>query len=282
MKKKMILIAAFLLSAHLAGCDPDGAVSLEWKLQPGTETLYRSVTGPLAHAIIPADHAFFQKGQPLPPDERLKFIGAKFNSGSEYQLHLVPSESGGFSVEMKLVKVNFQGISKKIWDEPFRKQLKKLIGKTVMKAELNKHGEITTAGMPQQHKNLFVVMFELPKRKVSLGDSWEISVRYLELGPNYTETEGSVMNEIRVVDLYKEGEDQIAAIEYKIREYTKGELKTPGGNALVEGELSFAGVGLFSVKNGRWLRFSGQMYNKSSFPSAKESYNSFLIEEHKK
>jgi len=174
---------------------------------------------------------------------------------------LKPIEKNRLKVEMISVETS----DGKMSDDSLTKLIKEIdrtfTGLINLKAQITDSGEITSFYLEPRQKNILALFFQLPKRRVRVGDTWSLDVNLLTMGSDFICEESGRINCVKLSSL-KHGEkgDTIAVLDYTISEYIRG--KSDAGNIRIA--TTFIGRGEFLVEEGRWRKFSGIIQGESS------------------
>ncbi len=121
-------------------------------------------------------------------------------------------------------------------------------------------GQVLNNGVLESKYNIpkFTIMFELPEKEVSVGDSWPLSMKFkVPDVSSELETENAV-NRVKFVDVLKKGEDLIAILQYEIKSPQSLEYSAFGG------AIHFKGRGDFNITKGKWEKLEGYYVTASA------------------
>ena len=126
--------------------------------------------------------------------------------------------------------------------------------------ELELDGRVASFWKPQRTRNIFAMLFQMPRTPVKIGDTWSIDVGLLEigLGPMLPSREART-NRVKLVALRKDRDDTVATLEYVLAEslVADGAGAKPGSNFHMR--MAFVGRGEFLVNKGAWRSLVGRM-----------------------
>jgi hypothetical protein len=93
---------------------------------------------------------------------------------------------------------------------------------------------------------LIKILFELPKNKVSIGDSWSLDIKM------YDFSKKSGINKVSLVDIISRDSDEIAVLKYRIKSSDKKQ------NMFI-GRINYSGTAEFNITKGKWEQFEGTL-----------------------
>jgi hypothetical protein len=128
----------------------------------------------------------------------------------------------------------------------------KFIRKAFFKGSLTTNGRlIHESGAPVFDPKINI-LFELPEKPVSVGDSWSLNIRPPDHAINKAQLD-SIKNQVTFSDMIIENDDSIAILDYSLQSPDKA------GNA-----IRFTGKVKFSITQGKWLDYTGVLSQKTS------------------
>jgi hypothetical protein len=124
-------------------------------------------------------------------------------------------------------------------------------------------GRVASFWKPQRTRNIYAMLFELPRGPVKVGDTWSIGVSLLELAIGAVQPSREAhTNRVRLSALKQEGDDLVATLDYVLAESFATDTN-PGlpGRAIgaFRMRMAFVARGEFYVKKGAWKQLSGWM-----------------------
>lgn len=131
---------------------------------------------------------------------------------------------------------------------------------------LNQNGSIYSYFLEIRQKNLLALYFQLPDRRIKIGDSWPLDIQWFTA--NYTFLCDSVnkTNCIKLESVYENASDTIAVLNYKYSEYLSGVTEIPFNNSkrLSLMTIDCSGLLEFNITKGRWEKYNLIITSKSS------------------
>lgn len=153
------------------------------------------------------------------------------------------------------------------------KNLINLSENIVLRGRVSKFGELTSTYYKNSQKNLISILFELPNKEVEIGEKWKLNLNLIEMDHNFFCDSLSNTNEVYIEKILKTKEDKIAIIKYNIKEYVNGNYNNPMGgmigmdtNKKIFMQVTHEATGFFSLTNGKWINYEGEMKIESNFP----------------
>lgn len=147
-----------------------------------------------------------------------------------------------------------------------------LNGNIVLRGRITNAGEIISTYYKNSQRNLISVLFELPNRKVEIGEKWKLNVSLIEMDQNFVCDSLSKENSVYIEQIIEKDGDKIAVIKYNISEYVIGDFNNPmGGMFGMETDkktfmkISHIATGYFSILKGKWINYEGVMEIESNF-----------------
>jgi hypothetical protein len=157
----------------------------------------------------------------------------------------------------------------------FKNLYKDLVGlkdNVVLRGRITKSGEIISTYYKSSQKNLISVLFELPNRKVEIGEKWKLNINLIEMDQNFVCDSLSKENSVHIDQIIERDGDKIAIIKYNITEYVVGDFNNPmAGIFGMETDkktfmkTSHIATGHFSIRKGKWINYEGAMEVESNF-----------------
>lgn len=118
-------------------------------------------------------------------------------------------------------------------------------------------GRISTYFLENQQKSLLSAGFELPNKTISKGDTWRIDFSCLDLDGIIITDTISRITLVKAEELEFAGRDTLVTISYDLSEFMKGKRQLTKDKFKEMGfDVRYAGLGKFSVQQGRWLEYN--------------------------
>jgi len=127
----------------------------------------------------------------------------------------------------------------------------------MLKGAIDASGAIQSFWLPQEQRNLVSLFLALPADSVAVGDVWEMEDMNLVSVNGLPVTKGYKSNRVRLESVETVGGSPVAVLVYALHERVDG----PSGMMAI----SFTGRARFDIARGRWLQFSGEMDNETTF-----------------
>lgn len=300
------LLQFLLFTSTLAFSQTDNKILLEWKISVNDTLKYKTTMDAInekSESLSKNDTASFFSGKDF---EKIRESLSEINSGMKYQTNLFLNkkneklidiemlmfndEKGNSAEELKQIisEAKFEGNQKKkkknrknkikeienddIDFKSLYKDLVDLNGDVVLRGRISNTGEIISTYYKSSQKNLIAVLFELPNRKVEVGEKWNLNVSLIEMDQNFVCDSLSKENSVYIEQIMEKDGDKIAVIKYNISEYAIGDFNNPIGGMLgMETDkktfmkISHIATGYFSIIRGKWINYEGVMEIESNF-----------------
>ncbi len=136
----------------------------------------------------------------------------------------------------------------------------------VLRGRISKTGEIISDYYKNSQRNLIAILFELPNRKVEVGEKWKLNVHLIEMDQGFVCDSLSNENSVYIEKIIENQNERIAVIKYNISESVLGDFNNPL-NGIIETEpnkktfmkISHRATGNFSITKGKWISYDGEM-----------------------
>jgi len=128
----------------------------------------------------------------------------------------------------------------------------KFIKKAVFKGSLSKNGELFREDGSEVFDPKINILFELPEKPVSVGDTWALNIKFNEKEKT-KENVKDTLNQVKFAELLIEDGDSVAVMEYRMQ-----------GPENVGRALSYVGKGKFNLNKGKWTAYTGVLTQKIS------------------
>ncbi|WP_342379892.1 hypothetical protein NVS55_10135 [Myxococcus stipitatus] len=259
--------------AMAKGAERPESVELRWKVARAPQRYVLSVrrvpegTGLIRHE--PSAVSLWG----LPEEERVKGGVLLMPSELELSAELSRLPSGDVSAQVKMTRVVDAAPEE---DSPAavrrRRLFKALEGQVVASSSMMDLGIITAQLTPVQH-NLVALLFELPGRRVAVGDTWTHSADLVgarsPFDMMFWEEERSVrVNRVRLASLVREAKGRtVAVIDFTLIAQDQGDYVSwgPGRKRVPASDAAhYVGRGEFLVEEGRWRSLSGEISLRAS------------------
>ena len=178
-----------------------------------------------------------------------------------YRAHLNARDNG------KAIRVKIVGVPVKFTEKPkdeqemaVRDRIDAFANAIMLQGDMDMSGnsaDLTFYRTPKE-RNILTQFFYLPTGNVSVGDHWELPVKYIELGPGIFVQSSSRHNQVTLAELKHTSEGTVAVLHYLISEQVDGYMERVVNSD--KGRPPFGlktvcfGYGEFLVEKGRWLR----------------------------
>jgi hypothetical protein len=140
----------------------------------------------------------------------------------------------------------------------------------VLRGSVYQAGGIHSFWVKSNQKNLISIFFELPTKPVKIGDTWKLDINLISNDQNFDCDSSYKFNEVKLIDIKKVNNENIAVVKYNIVEYVKGVFYTPSRSnnqgEKIETTMKFThqAIAEFSIEKGRWISYDGLMTLVSS------------------
>lgn len=255
------LVVSIFLSCFPLLAD-DESIQLQWKLDDDETLVYRTVMEQIEDSAIDFDELLELYGNDSDGAEKAREEFEKMLSAAKeatFVTELHTDEDNIIEIEM-IAKIDE---SKTSDESTFHNN------QIVLRGSVTKDGAIHSFWLKSRQKNLIALMFELPRGKISIGDSWSLNVNLIENDQNFICSKSSKRNVVKLATIRKQENDLIAVLKYDIEEYVLGTFSytmKPGETKEIETSLSFKyqGISEFSTTKGRWISYNGIMTSRTT------------------
>ena len=248
---KIQIVPFLLLLSTLAFSQTKEKISLEWKIPKNDTLKYKTTMNVIrleSEVSNKHDSTSILSGEAF---EKIKESLSEFNSDIKYQTNLFVNKKDEKQIDVEMLMFNEEednaaeklkemitqlkvenqeeGKTKKSKDKideteedslSFKnlyKDLVKLNGNVVLRGRITTGGEIISTYYKNAQKNLLAVLFELPNRKVEMGEKWKLNISLIEMDQNFVCDSLSKENAVHIEEIIeKEGEKTIAETEKKL------------------------------------------------------------------
>jgi hypothetical protein len=178
-----------------------------------------------------------------------------------YRTRLKKIDNGrAIRVQMVGVPVKFQGTPMNDVELELRQRVEALTNAIMLQGDMDVYGnsaDLTFYRLPKE-RNILTQFFYLPTGNVTVGDSWMLPVKFIELGPGIFIQHTSSHNQVTLTALKQTPRGTVAELQYLIIEKADGYVERIANSG--KGRPPFAlniasvGYGEFLVEQGCWLR----------------------------
>ncbi|MDC8006368.1 hypothetical protein POV27_20100 [Aureisphaera galaxeae] len=250
-------------------------VDLKWKIDKNEKLNYSTLMRDIDTSAVEMDFGgLFKSLMDITNDkleekrEFLEKLGKEFNN-SEYVTTL--SNKGNGIIDVIMIhkpKVDRKEIQYDTTNSDLGEilKLRQLMDQGAMlRGSVYEEGPIHSFWVKSKQKNVIALFFELPDRRVKVGDKWSIDINLIANDQNFDCHTSHKINEVTLIELKKVNGEKIAVLEYNIEEYVKGDFNAAyvlgGDDKKLETMMKFSyqAMAEFSVDNGRWLNYDGIM-----------------------
>lgn len=255
--KKLVFIILFMTS-YVHAQQPD-TVELKWKI---SDTLtYKTV---MQETIFENDSVQMEEDS-LEKEMRNIFKevqGEMINL--KYETKLFPDMNGNIDIVMAIKKEKNDTI------ETLFSSMAMMNAGIVLRGKVSAEGELLSTYYKRDQSNLISILFELPTKKVKIGDEWNLNVAMISMDQNFVAHTVDKRNTARLKDIIVKNGNKIAIIEYDLKEYVSGNFGN-GMKAIFsqnteekEGESTFmsmshTAIAEFDIDQGYWISYDGEM-----------------------
>ena len=304
MKIKTLQFLLFITT--LAFSQTKEKISLEWKISKNDTLKYKTTMNAIkekSDVTSKKDSTSIFSGKDF---EKIRESLSEINSDMKYQTNLLVNKKNEKQIDIEMLmfsdekdnsteklkelmsklKVDKQQNEKKKKKKNKNDEVEKdslnfknlykglisLNGNVVLRGRITNTGEIISTYYKNSQKNLISVLFELPNRKVEIGEKWKLNTSLIEMDQNFSCDSLSNENSVYIEQITEKDGDKIAVIKYNIKEYVIGDFKNQmGGMFGMETDkktfmkISHIATGYFSILKGKWINYEGIMEIESNF-----------------
>jgi len=134
-----------------------------------------------------------------------------------------------------------------------------------LRGKVSQEGQLLSFYYRTTQSNLVRLLFELPDKRVKVGDTWSLATNLIQVDQSYHVDSSAQKNIVLLEKVIEKDGEKIAIIKYDIEQYTSGSFGDLGSrieNEKNEGiimEVTHRAVGHFSITQGIWLSYDGVM-----------------------
>lgn len=301
LKMKIITLVVFLIFSTSAISQNKEKVLLEWKIAKNDTLRYVTTMNPTTEETEdsnPKDTgAIFSANDFKKIQKSLQAI----NSNSKYQTKLFVNKKDAKLIDIEMLMLNDQkddsgqslnemlsqkqnGKKKKGKNKTEEKEndsldfknlyksLAGLNGNIVLRGRITTTGEIVSTYYKSSQTNLIATLFELPNRKVEIGEKWKLNVHLIQMDQNFTCDSLNIENSAYIEKIIEKEGDKIAVIQYNLSEYVIGDFNNPMGAMFGMStedktymKMSHVATAYFSINKGKWITYEGVMEIDTNF-----------------
>jgi len=248
----------------------DQTVLLRWKVPEGKAIAFKSFMGPVdpkKDGVLKFNIGKLAEGLGLPAEAREKTFALRLPKSASMVSILRGLPNRRLSVKMIVTQVAVPPPSGSKMEDLMADMMRRMQGTVQLRGEITDAGEVSSFYLQSRQKNLLAMLFQLPKERVKVGDSWQLDVNLLEMGHGFICEKASRTNRATLVSLSDtEDGDTLAAIDYCIAESVEGKFMMPMSDKTQPCSMatSFVGRGEFLAKRGTWKRLAARMRTKAT------------------
>lgn len=250
---RSILVKILLWAFCLSSCaqEKPGGVELNWKIDPDEKITYQTK---------------FENIE-MPEED-------KIGRSLQRLTHLTTLTNKQKGVVDIIVKAD---VEKELLNSTLDKQTREfleLMQQTnkgvVLHGSVNNTGRLHSLELPNDQKNLIVMLFGLPEGTIQEGDTWEPEVRLIENGQNFVSDSSYKKHVVKLTEIKEVNNKRIAIIKYNLVEYENGSFNLGSKKSFSSIKITYEAEGTFLINKGRWDSYEGIMTLESSgFKSTK-------------
>ncbi|WP_298148831.1 hypothetical protein [Flavobacterium sp.] len=317
--KNLVMIWLLLLTTY-SYCQTKEKITLEWKLAKNDTLKYKTTMKESKEQLEQndADTTSLFSGNEF---QKLRESVADFNAGVRYETHLYPNKKNEKLIDIEMLMFNdlnsspFARLKEEIKTTEADKKSKKkknknkdkidetendsikfenlykdivsLKGNIALRGRISQSGEVVSTYYKNSQRNLIALLFELPNRKVEVGEKWQLNLNFIEMDQNFLCDNFSRENAVFIEQIIEKENDKIAVVKYNIQEYIDGDFESPlvgifgmEANEKTFMKFSYIATANFSITKGKWITYDGEMIIESNFsPFSRKSKTEFKLVE---
>ena len=283
LKRLIVLFSCTLLSFNL-GAQQEISVLLRWKIAPKDSLMYNTTiktieTSEDTTELNETDKALIALLKTslqvlIGADENTPLVSkiSRQKSGMAISMFYQKSDSTKNAMKM-MYEQTFKGFAKneKVENTENQDSLVKEILQNIythvdedavmLEGNMNDNGSIGSFYIDKNQKNTLALFFELPTKNVKIGDSWALDVQFTLLNSAFECDSVFKKNQVTLTQIKKQGQDSVAVLAYNIQEYVSGKYPADAQKSFTK--TRYQAVAEFSITQGRWLSYEGQMETDS-------------------
>jgi len=244
---------------------------LKWKLKPGEVIAYKtnmeeidtahhkdfSMEGMMKSIGVDSDFTTFNK--------TMKQLNKEMENAG-FITYLKAKRRGIVDIEMVMKQDSAQKKEQDISQETrnlkeAQAMMMKMSRGVVLRGAMYDDGTIESFYTKGEQKNLISMFFELPGRKIKLGDSWALNMNFISMDQNFICDSSYKKNNVKVIQIESRNNEHIITLKYDILEFVRGDFGSPFSNEPVKTmmKMTYNAVAEFSLEKGRWVSYNGVM-----------------------
>lgn len=266
------LLCGLLILASVPGFSQ---VSLRWKVRPDDILVYKTVMKEVDTSSFSFSRLRFGMMAGLPDSVwQQKAMDSLFDEMRKYLDHtdfftrLSAGRGGVIHIEMAVSPETDTARSDTAVNKATRlaSLLTTMNKGAMLRGAVNEDGTMQSFYVKNDQRNLIALLFELPGRPVSVGDTWSIDVHLLSMDQNFTCDSSYRKDVVTLVDVKKAGGETVAVLRYDLAEYVSGSFTSPLEEKAIPTYLKMThrALATFSVDRGRWLSYEAIMTVQSA------------------
>lgn len=254
------------------------AINLQWKLEKGDTIAYKTLMENSKTEI--ESTTTFQK---ILNDSKFANQLKEQMENTNLVTYLTNSNNFEDVIEIEMIGEEIDKRKSKKRDRD--KFMNSMLRGTLLRGSVYKSGEIHSFWLKKAQFNLIAMLFELPTKTISEGETWEHkNIMFISNDQNFICEEAKKTNQVKLQEIKYLDSDTIAVLEYDIREYVKGEFGmnnqfsdfTAGKNdeadeffneltkqRTVIVDYAYRATAEFSLREGKWVSFKGIISSSS-------------------
>lgn len=275
---KPLLIGSFAMLSLSAFCQTnDSTVFLKWKLKPGEVLTYKTEMKEIDTAKR-NDINFNGLARLMGANEKnVDSLGLnKMANDLNKQLQMFDfitrlSEKKKGVVDIELSVANNEEKAKApTTSDPKKKAVQAMVDmmKTgvMLRGAVYEDGSIASFYTKNDQRNLVSMLFELPAKRIKVGDTWSLDVHLLSADQYFVCDSSFRKNKVTLLNIQNVDGEHIATLKYDIVEYMHGVFNMPTGGApqTTMMKMTHQAIARFSIEKGRWVFYEGVMSLVSS------------------
>lgn len=264
-----LILFCFLFSA----CN-QGTYELKWRVDSNEKIIYKTNLQILQGLNVGYDENNLFAELDEKNKSKIKSSSKANNLKNYYKVleeqnnslqHFTFLETGGNDIYLKIVGNRTREVS--LPKYPFKNAFPKK--KVEFAGKMSMDGSIINVQKQEMQGYFLDIMFELPKKKVDIGDSWALDIPAFDFR-NKGDKPG--VNKVTLTDVLKDGNDEIGILKYEIKNSGKS-------SSLFSGTISFTGTGRFNITQGQWKSFEGTLiHSNKGFSEMEQTQNIQMYE----
>ncbi|WP_338790539.1 hypothetical protein [Bernardetia sp. MNP-M8] len=270
---KNILIVLLTLIPITAFAQDKESVDLRWKIQENEELSYKTAMKEMDSSYMEMDFGSLfnslssNKKEGLSESQKLFNQLNKVVADMDYITTLHKKQKGVIDIQMKMYN---RESDSEIENDTIRgtktilRMMSAMNKGVVLRGSVLETGEIHSFWLQSRQKNLISVLFELPNKPVSIGDTWKLDVNFITNDQNFECDSAYKINEVTLVDIKMIDGERIAVLKYNVEEYVNGIFNSPSffesdGKKDTMMRFNHQAIAEFSIDKGRWISYNGIM-----------------------